>query len=175
MKIVSLLLLIFLNIGFSQTLVFLGKQDMITFQENDLIKLNGKKYRYQKAIKDKTQLQLLEPGLFGKATIILDTSKIETFRKYERFRISNSLKTGFMGLVTGVSTGSLYGFLGASHGGWGNSPSEDIAIGALFGMILGTYAGVLTGTGGLIYGFISLGEGNLNYINKYTLKFDYRY
>ena len=78
-----------------------------------------------------------------------------------------------MGLVTGVSTGSLYGFLGASYGGWGNSPSEDIAIGALFGMILGTYAGVLTGTGGLIYGFISLGEGNLkNILIKYTLKFD---
>ena len=85
------------------------------------------------------------------------------------------MKTGFLGLVTGVSTGSLYGFLGASYGGWGNSPSEDIAIGALFGMILGTYAGVLSGTAGLIYGFISLEEGNLKYINKYTLKFDYRY
>ena len=91
MKIFSLLLLTFLKIGFSQTLVFLGKQDTITFQEDDLIKLNGKKYIYQKAIKDKTQLQLLEPGLFRKATIILNTSKIETFRKYERFRISNSL------------------------------------------------------------------------------------
>ena len=74
--------------SFSQSLVFLSKQGTITFQENDLIKLNGKKYLYQKAIKSKTQLQLLEPGLFGKATIILDTSKIETFRKYERFRIS---------------------------------------------------------------------------------------
>ena len=111
----------------------------------------------------------MESGLFGKATIILDTSKIETFRKYERFRISNSLKTGFIGLVTGVST-EVYMVLGASHGGWGNSPSEDIAIGALFGMILGTYAGVLSGTGGLIYGFISLGEGNLKYFNKYTFE-----
>ena len=161
--------------GFSQSLIFHGKQDTITFHENDLIKLNGKKYIYQKAIKNKTQLQLLEPGLLRKETIILNTSKIETFRKYARFRISNSLKTGFLGLVTGVSTGSLYGFLGASHGGWGNSPKEDIAIGALFGMILGTYAGVLTGTGGLIYGFFSLRECNLKYINKYTLKFDHRY
>ena len=175
MKIFSLLLLIFLNTSFSQSLVFLGEKDTITFQENDLIKLNGTKYKYSKAIKNKTQLQLLEPGLFRKETIIFNTSKIETFIKYERFRISNSLKTGFLGLVTGVSTGSLYGFLGGSHGGWGNSPSEDIAIGALFGMILGTYAGVLSGTGGLIYGFISLGEGNLKYFNKYTLKFDYRY
>ena len=81
MKIFSLLLSIFLNTSFSQSLVFLSNQDTITFQENDLIKLNGKKYIYQKAIKDKTQLQLLESGLFGKETIILDTSKIETFRK----------------------------------------------------------------------------------------------
>ena len=51
MKIFSLLLLIFLNTGFSQSLVFLGEKDTITFQENDLIKLNGKKYIYQKAIK----------------------------------------------------------------------------------------------------------------------------
>ena len=56
MKIFSLLLLIFLNTGFSQTLVLLGKQDVVTFQENDLIKLNGKKYIYQKAVNNKTQL-----------------------------------------------------------------------------------------------------------------------
>tara|TARA_B100000886_G_C20392872_1_gene479081 strand:- start:1215 stop:1478 length:264 start_codon:yes stop_codon:yes gene_type:complete len=79
MKIFILLLLTFINTGFSQTLVLLGKQDIITFQDNDLIKLNGKKYIYQKAVKNKTQLQLLESELFRKATIILDTSKINTF------------------------------------------------------------------------------------------------
>ena len=160
--------------GFSQTLIFFNNQDTITFKKNELIKINGQKYLYQKAIKNQTQIHLIESGLFKKEHITFDTSKIETIRKYKRFRISNSLKNGFLGLVTGVSTGSLYVFLGASDAGWGNSPSEDIAIGALFGMILGTYAGVLTGTGGLIYGFISFGEGNLKYINKYTLKFDYR-
>ena len=168
MKIFSLLLLIFLNIGFSQTLVFLGKQDMITFQENDLIKLNGKKYIYQKAIKDKRQLQLLEPGLFRKATIILDTSKIETFREYERFRISNSLKTGFLGLVSGVSTGGLYGFLHCSNGRCGKFPT------GLIVMLFGGISGTALGTSGLVYGFITFGEDSQRYSQDYTLKYDYR-
>ena len=152
MKIFSLLLLIFLNTSFSQSLVFLGEKDTITFQENDLIKLNGKKYIYQKAIKSKTQLQLLESGLFGKATIILDAIKLrllENMRDLE-FQI---LKTGFMTCNRCFNWKFIW-FFGCLYGGWGNSPSEDIAIGALFGMILGTYAGVLSGTAGLIYSFI---------------------
>ena len=95
MKIFSLLLISFLNIGFSQTLVFFNNQDTITFKKNELIKINGQKYLYQKAIKNQTQIHLIESGLFKKEHITLETSKIETFRKYERFRISNSLKTGF--------------------------------------------------------------------------------
>ena len=174
MKIFSLLLISFLNMGFSQSLVFFNNQDTITFKENELIKINGQKYFYQKAIKNKTQIHLVESGLFRKEHITIDTSKIETFRKYKRFKISNSLQKAYLGFVTGVSTGGLYGFLGGSNGGWGNSPSEDIAVGVLFGMLIGTYYGTVLGTGGLVYGFISLGEDSISYSQKYTMKFDYR-
>ena len=168
MKIFSLLLISFLNIGFSQTLVFFNNQDTITFKENELIKINGQKYFYQKAIKNKTQIHLIESGLFKKEHITLDTSKIETFRKYKRFKIFNSLKTAGFGFLTGASTGGLYGFLDCSNGGCGKFPT------GLIVMLFGGISGTALGTGGLVYGFISFGEDSLSYSQKYTLKFDYR-
>ncbi len=168
MKIFSLLLVSFLNMGFSQTLVFFNNQDTITFKKNELIKINGQKYLYQKAIKNQTQIHLIESGLFKNEHITLDTSKIETFRKYERFRISNSLKTGFLGLLSGVSTGGLYGFLYCSNGECGKFPT------GLIVMLFGGISGTALGTSGLVYGFITFGEDSQRYSQDYTLKFDYR-
>ena len=154
--------------GFSQTLVFFNNQGTITFKKNELIKINGQKYLYQKAIKNQTQIHLIDSGLFKKEHITLDNSKIETFRKYERFRISNSLKTDFLGLVSGLSIGCLYGFLDCSNGGCGKFPT------GLIVMLFGGVSGTVLGTGGLVYGFITFGEDSLRYSQDYTLKFDYR-
>ena len=154
--------------GFSQTLVFFNDQDTITFKKNELIKINGQKYLYQKAIKNQTQIHLIDSGLFKKEHITIDTSKIKTFRKYERFRISNSLKTGFLGLVSGVSTGGLYGFLHCSNGRCGKFPT------GLIVMLFGGISGTALGTSGLVYGFITFGDDSLRYSQDYTLKFDYR-
>ena len=154
--------------GFSQTLVFFNNQDTITFKKNELIKINGQKYLYQKAIKNQTQIHLIESGLFKKEHITLDTSKIGTFRKYERFRIFNSLEKAGFGLVTGIFTGGLYGFLHCSNGRCGKFPT------GLIVMLFGGISGTALGTSGLVYGFISLGEDSLRYSQDYTLKFDYR-
>ena len=174
MKIFSLLLISFLNMGFSQSLVFFNNQDTITFKENELIKINGQKYLYQKAIKNKTQIHLIESGLFKKEHITLDTSKIETFRKYKRFKIFNSLKTASFGFLTGTFTGGLIGFLGGYNGGFAKVDSDRLTVGVLFGLFFGASSGAALGTGGLVYGFISFGEDSLSYSQKYTLKFDYR-
>ena len=160
--------------GFSQTLVFFNNQDTITFKKNELIKINGQKYFYQKAIKNKTQIHLIESGLFKKEHITLDTSKIETFRKYKRFKIFNSLEKAGFGFVTGTFTGGLIGFLGGYNGGFAKVDSDRLTVGVLFGLFFGASSGAALGTGGLVYGFISFGEDSLSYSQKYTLKFDYR-
>ena len=85
--------------GFSQTLVFFNNQDTITFKKNELIKINGQKYLYQKAIKNQTQIHLIDSGLFKKEHITLDTSKIGTFRKYEWFRFFNCLEIAGFGIA----------------------------------------------------------------------------
>ena len=100
--------------GFSQTLVFFNNQDTITFKKNELIKINGQRYLYQKAIKNQTQIHLIAYGLFKKEHITLDTSKIETFRKYKRFKISNALKVGYFG----CGTATILGVLGGFHEGY---------------------------------------------------------
>ena len=53
------------------------------FKENELITINGKEYRYEKALKNRTQNRLLKSGFLSKKNIGLDTNKIETFRKHK--------------------------------------------------------------------------------------------
>ena len=79
MKIFSLLLLIFLNTGFSQSLLFHGKQDTITFQENDLIKLRTLR-----------SIHMQKPGITGLAQVNgRDSLSIEQKVEEETYYLKN--------------------------------------------------------------------------------------
>ena len=160
----------------SQNLIFFNDGESITFEKNELININGQKYRYQKPVKNSTKIHLLKSGFIKQESIQFDTSKIETFRKYKRFKISNALKMGYFGCGTATILGVLSGF----HEGYnwntgGGSPSEieKIGVGTFFGLVGGVFRGIAYGLpSGFVYGFLSLGETNLNFSKDYTLKFD---
>ena len=108
MKIFSLLLLIYLNTGFSQNLVFFGKQDTITFQENDLIKLSfvehalvygdNKPYLVALLVLTDEQKNLKKEEIDKEINKINNyLSNIERIKKYfvinEKFSIENGMLT----------------------------------------------------------------------------------
>ena len=160
----------------SQNLIFFNDGETITFKKNELININGQKYRYKKPIRNSTKIHLLKLGFIKQENIQLDTSKIETFRKYKRFKISNALKMGYFGFGTATILGVLGGFhegYNWNAGGGSLSEIEKIGVGTFFGLVSGFFTGIVYGMpSGLIYGFISFGENNLNFSNDYTLKFD---
>ena len=86
--------------------------------------------------------------MFKKEHITLETSKIETFRKYKRFKIFNSLEKAGFGFVTGTFTGGLIGFLGGYNGGFAKVDSDRATVGVLFGLFFGAASGAALGTGG---------------------------
>ena len=164
------------SICLSQNLIFFNDGESITFKKNELININGQKYRYQKPIKNSTKIHLLKSGFIKQENIQFDTSKIETFRKYKRFKISNALKMGYFGFGTATILGVLGGFhegYNWNAGGGSLSGIEKIGVGTFFGLVSGFFTGIAYGLpSGLVYGFLSLGENNLNFSKDYTLKFD---
>ena len=74
MKSVTFLAILLSNLVLSQNLVFTNNQETITFKKNELININGQKYLYQKAVKNKTQIHLIKSGFLRKENITLDTS-----------------------------------------------------------------------------------------------------
>ena len=165
-----------LSVCLSQNLIFFNDGETITFKKNELININGQKYQYKKPINNSTKIHLLKLGFIKQENIQLDTSKIETFRKYKRFKISNALKMGYFGFGTATILGVLGGFherYNWNAGGGSLSQIEKIGVGTFFGLIGGIFTGVVYGLPtGLVYGFVSLGENNLNFYKDYTLKFD---
>ena len=98
MKLFRIFIVSFSSILLSQNLVFFNDKESITFKNNELITINGKEYRYEKALKNRTQIRLLKSGFLRKENIILDTNKIETFRTHkERHSIRNAFKKAFKG------------------------------------------------------------------------------
>ena len=160
----------------SQNLIFFNDGESITFKKNELININGQKYRYQKPIKNSTKIHLLKSGFIKQENIQFDTSKIETFRKYKRFKLSNALKMGYFGCGTATILGVLGGFhegYNWNAGGGSLSEIEKIGVGTFFGLLGGFFSGVAYGLpSGLVYGFLSLGENNLKFSKDYTLEFD---
>ena len=165
------------SVCLSQNLIFFNEEETITFKKNELININGQKYRYQKPIKNSTKIHLLKLGFIKEENIELDTSKIEIFRTYKRFKISNALKMAYFGFGTGTIVGVLGGFYeGYNWNAGGNSLSriEKIGVGTFFGLISGVFKGIIYGLpSGLVYGFISMGKDNLNLSNDYMIKFHY--
>ena len=171
-----ILTIIFSNYLPSLSLIFFNSEETITFKKNALINLNGQKYRYLRPLKNRTKIHLLKSSFIKKENIQFDIGKIETFRKYKRFKISNALRMAYFGFGTATILGVLSGFHeGYNWNAGGNSLSriEKIGVGTFFGLVGGFFTGIVYGLpSGLVYGFISLGENNLNYSIDYTLKFD---
>ena len=165
-----------LSVCLSQNLIFFNDGETIIFKKNELININGQKYQYKKPINNSTKIHLLKLGFIKQENIQLDTSKIETFRKYKRFKISNALKMGYFGFGTATILGVLSGFhegYNWNAGGGSLSQIEKMGVGTFFGLVGGVFTGVVYGLPtGLVYGFVSLGENNLNFSKDYTLKFD---
>ena len=175
MKLFRIFIVSYSSILLSQNLVFFNDEESIIFKENELITINGQKYRYQKPIKNSTKIHLLKSGFIKQENIQFDISKIETFRKYKRFKISNALKMGYFGCGTATILGVLGGFhegYNWNAGGGSISEIEKIGVGIFFGLVGGFFRGIAYGLpSGLVYGFLSLGENNLNFSKDYTIKF----
>ena len=50
----------------SQNLIFFNDEESIMFKGNELITIYGKEYRYEKALKNRTQIRLLKSGFLRK-------------------------------------------------------------------------------------------------------------
>ena len=174
MKVVIFLALVLNNISFSQNLVFYNNQDTIRFKENELITINGKEYRYEKALKNRTQIRLLKSGFLKKENIVLDTNKIATFRTHKvRHSTRNAFKKAFKGFKVGFAGCSVFAFGLGYDGSMGiSSKVEKIGAGIFLGSVLGTLFGTIIGAPvGFVYGFESLGESKLYNSNDYKIKF----
>ena len=98
MKLFRIFIVSYSSILLSQNLVFFNDKESITFKNNELITINGKEYRYEKALKNRTQIRLLKSGFLRKENIVFDTDKIETFRTHKvRFSTRNAFKKAFKG------------------------------------------------------------------------------
>ena len=172
----SIPVLLLFNLVLSQNLVFTNNQETIIFKKNELINLNGQKYRYLRPLKNRTKIHLLKSSFIKKENIQFDIGKIETFRKYKRFKISNALKMAYFGFGTATIFGALSGFYEGYNwnaGGGSLSRIEKVGVGTFFGLVGGLFTGIVYGLpSGLVYGFISPGENNLNYYIDYKLKFE---
>ena len=166
------------NLSNSQNLVFYNNQEIITFKKNELININGQKYRYQKAVKNKTQIHLLKYGFFKRENITLDTNKIDTFNKYNRFNISNALEMGYFGFGSCAIYGALYVLLDGSFqnaGGRYQSKIEKVSVGAFFSLVSGLFTGLFAGMPlGVVYGFFTYSEDNINSFEDFNLKFTFK-
>ena len=175
MKLFRIFVVSFSSILLSQNLVFFNDEESIIFKENELITINGKEYRYEKALKNKTQIRLLKSGFLRKENIVLDTNKIETFRTHKvRFSTRNAFKKAFKGFKVGFVGCGVFGF-GLGYDGLMGSFSfiEEIGAGIFVGSVFGTLFGTIIGAPvGFVYGYQSLGESQLYNSNNYKIKFD---
>lgn len=179
MKLFFILLIWILNIGVSQNLVFFNHKEAIEFKKNELININGQKYRYQKAIKNRTQIHLLKPGFQRKKNITIDTSKIITFRMFKsRYSHKYAFKKALSGFKNGFICGGSLGLVsGLFWEGFTGAPKPSIgekaAVGVFFGILFGSNLGVTGALIGMVNGFFSKGESKVYFSDNYKIKFDY--
>ena len=175
MKLFRIFIVSFSSILLSQNLVFFNDEESIIFKENELITINGKEYRYENALKNRTQIRLLKSGFLRKDNIVLDTNKIETFRTHKvRYSTRNAFKKAFKGFKVGFAGCGVFAFGLGYDGSMGiSSKVEKIGAGIFLGSVLGTLFGTIIGAPvGFVYGFESLGESKLHNSNDYKIKFD---
>ena len=175
MKLFRICIVSYSSILLSQNLVFFNDEESIIFKEDELITINGKEYRYEKALKNRTQIRLLKSGFLRKENIVFDTNKIETFRTHKvRYSTRNAFKKAFKGFKVGFVGCGVFAFGLGYDGSMGiSSKVEKIGAGIFVGSVFGTLFGTIIGAPvGFVYGFESLGESKLYNSNDYKIKFD---
>ena len=111
MNLFRIFIVSFSNILLSQNLIFFNDEESIIFKENELITINGEEYRYEKALKNRTQIRLLKSGFLRKKNMILDTNKIETFRTHTvRHSTRNAFNKAFKGFKVGFAGCGVFAF-----------------------------------------------------------------
>ena len=175
MKLFRIFMVSFSSILLSQNLVFFNDEESIIFKENELITINGEEYRYEKALKNSTQIRLLKSGFLRKKNMILDTNKIETFKTHKvRYSTRNAFKKAFKGFKVGFAGCGVFAFGLGYDGSMGiTSLVEKIGAGIFVGSVFGTLFGTIIGAPvGFVYGFESFGESQIFNSNDYKIKFD---
>ena len=172
-KLFRIFIVSFSSILLSQNLVFFNDEESIIFKENELITINGEEYRYEKALKNKTQILLLKSGFLTRKNMILDTNKIETFRTHKvRYSTRNAFKKAFKGFKVGFGVGGLLGFaspFGTDRGSIVEKTTGGLFLGSVLGVIVGSTYGAPIG---FIYGLVTRGESELHISYYYNIKFD---
>ena len=163
MRFFPFLAVFFCNFLSSQDLIFFNDEGTISFKENELININDQKYRYVGASK-----------FLGTENIILDTSKIETFRTHTiRFSGRNALKNGLKGFKVGFGFSALLG-VAFPFGLNMDSIVEKATAGLFYGSVLGIIVGSTYGAPiGFVYGLVTRGESELHISYYYNIKFKY--
>ena len=138
MKLFSFYIITFSSFLLSQNLVFFNDEESIIFKEDELITINGKEYRYEKALKNRTQIRLLKSGLLRKENIVFDTNKIETFRTHKvRYSTRNAFKKAFKGFKVGFAGCGVFAFGLGYDGSMGiSSKIEKLVLEFLLGQYL---------------------------------------
>ena len=174
MRLFPFLAIFFLNFLSSQNLIFFNDEEKIIFKRNELININNQKYRYVGALNNNTQIRLTKSKFLGIENVILDTSKIETFRTHTvRFSVRNALKKGFKGFKIGFGFGALLG-VAFPFGTDRDSIVEKATAGLFLGSVLGIIVGSTYGAPiGFVYGLVTRGESELHISYYYNIKFKY--
>ena len=93
MKLFSFLMISFFNLVLSQNLIFYNSQGTIIFKENELININGQKFRYLGGIQYNDQIVISKIRLLKNKMILFNIQDINNFQKYsERFSLRNAFK-----------------------------------------------------------------------------------
>ena len=157
-------LLIILSVGvcYSENLAFINSNDTIVFKYKDLININQEKFRFLN--RDGEILYLTKETMFRSDTVKMNVNNIESFQSYERYRFSNALdKSKILSNYLG-SASAILGF-------WA-SLALDVRndykfISAFF---VSGYSGIYGASVGYfygsIYGFLSYGEGEMNFVKN---------
>ena len=143
-----------------KTLFLVNNLKTVTFHRSDLININHVKYKYLKVDTTKSEIILAKYQFLKRSdTIRINYRDLQTFKDYQNFRFTNVINKSLLGAKYGCGVGFISGIAMANH---------------LFSMDESVFFGLLFGTAGLIegfvfgaaYGFISKGEGELNYFYK---------
>ena len=157
-----LLIILSIEICYSENLEFINSNDKVVFKYNDLININQEKFRFLN--RDGDILYLTKETMFRSDTLKMNVDKIESFQSYERYRFSNALdKSKILSNYVG-STSAILSFWWSLALDVRNDYKFISAF--LVSGTAGIYGASVGYFYGAIYGFLSYGEGEMNFVKN---------